>query len=242
MTRSAANLKPVKADAKGTCFLMMPFGEPFDSYYRDIYIPAARLVGLIPTRADDLFRPTPVIDDIWAMVKKASVLVADLTGGNRNVYYELGLAHAVGKPVVLVAPDIEEIPFDLRYLRRLIYNRNHPAWGKKLKNEVSRALAEVLEDEPSAIPPTFLVPSRFVRPVEDPITSELRIIRGAITALLNAQQQKQAAGTTPVMTQEERKDLSDVVHALSQHHWESARRYQDDVFPYAQDLKRMRRP
>jgi hypothetical protein len=220
---------------------MMPFGEPFDGYFREIYIPAARMVGLIPTRADDLFRPTPVIDDIWTMVKNANVLIADLTGGNRNVYYELGLAHAIGKPVVLVAPALEDIPFDLRHLRRLIYDRNHPAWGRKLKTEISRALREVLEDEPSAIPPTFLVPSRFTRPVEDPITSELRIIRGTITALLNSEQRKQTTAATPTLTPEERKELSAVVHTLSQHHWEAARHYQEDIFPYAKELKRSRR-
>ncbi len=215
---------------------MMPFGEPFDGYYQEIYMPAVRSVGLMPTRADDLFRPSPVVDDIWEMVKKAAVLIADLTGGNRNVYYELGLAHAIGKPVVLVAPNIEDIPFDLRYLRRLIYDRDRPAWGRKLKNEIARALSEVLEDAPSAIPPTFLVPSRFTRPVEDPVTSELRIIRGILTALLQTPKPAKDSSSTATLTDTERRELSAVVHSLSQHHWETSRRYQDDVFPYAQDF------
>lgn len=114
----------------GTCFVIMPFGEPFDGYYRGLYVPAVRKVGLTPKRGDDLFGSSSIIDDVWTMIKAATILIADLRTGNPNVYYELGLAHALGKPVLLVASSLEHVPFDLRHLRRLIYNKEHPSWEK----------------------------------------------------------------------------------------------------------------
>lgn len=106
--------------------------------------------------------------------------------------------------------------------------------GKKLKAEIAQGLGEVLKDEPSAIPPTFLQPSRFTRVVEDPVTSELRMIRGTLTALLKSDQEP--GSTALALSDDERKELSAAVHSLSQHHWESARRYAPDVFPYAAHL------
>lgn len=67
--------------------------------------------------------------DIWKMIQEAKVLVAELTEKNANVFYELGLAHALGKPVVLIADNLGDVPFDLQSLRVIIYNKNDPASG-----------------------------------------------------------------------------------------------------------------
>jgi hypothetical protein len=76
----------------------MPFGGQFDVYYELIYRPAVAEVGLRPIRADSLFGSRAIIQDIWALTKTAAVILADLTTRNPNVFYELGLAHALGKP------------------------------------------------------------------------------------------------------------------------------------------------
>ena len=60
------------------------------------------------------------------------MLVAELTSRNPNVLYELGLAHALKKPVVLISSNEHDIPFDVRHIRVIYYNMNDPFWGSKL--------------------------------------------------------------------------------------------------------------
>ncbi|NOU19434.1 MAG: hypothetical protein HOO91_17910 [Bacteroidales bacterium] len=69
-----------------SCFIIMPFGGLFDSYKNDIYVPAINNAGLIPTRADDLYRSGNIVNDIWNFTKKADVILADLTNKNPNVF------------------------------------------------------------------------------------------------------------------------------------------------------------
>lgn len=111
------NVKLKRGAPADQCFVLMPFGGWLDDYYETIYTPAINAAGLEPHRADDLFRPSTIVNDIWAYTKRAKLLLADLSGKNPNVFYELGLAHALAKPVILVAESMEEIPFDLRALR-----------------------------------------------------------------------------------------------------------------------------
>ena len=95
----------VKIEATDTCFVVMPFSGMIGSYYQHIYEPAIRKAGLRAIRADtDIFGTGKIMDQIWAGINAAKVLVAELTTRNPNVFYELGLAHALQKPVVLVRP------------------------------------------------------------------------------------------------------------------------------------------
>src|SRR5712692_6893487 len=135
----------VPAAPKDICFTIMPFGGWLDDYYETIYCPAIQAVGLEPHRADDLFRPSTIVNDIWAYTKRAKLLIADLTGKNPNVFYELGLAHALGKPAILVAESMDDIPFDLRALRIITYDKNAPNWGNLLHQKVESAIREVLK-------------------------------------------------------------------------------------------------
>jgi hypothetical protein len=119
-----------------TCFVMMPFGGWFDRYYQEIYVPAIKEAGLEPVRADELFSTGSVVEQIWEQITKAKVLLADLTDKNPNVFYELGLAHAAIKPVVFTAARIDDIPFDLRHLRVIVYETREPEWAPKLRRFV----------------------------------------------------------------------------------------------------------
>jgi hypothetical protein len=142
------------------CFVIMPFGGWGDDYYETVYKPAVESANLVAHRADDLFRPSTIVNDIWAYTKKAKLLLADLTGRNPNVFYELGLAHALGKPAILIASSMEEVPFDLRALRVIIYDKNDPNWGTVLMEKVSSSIKEVLESPVAAVLPAFLEPDR----------------------------------------------------------------------------------
>ena len=138
-----------------TCFVMMPFGEWFDMYYQDIYVPAIREAGFEPIRADELFSTGSVVEQIWEQIQKAKVLLADLTGRNANVFYELGLAHAARKPVVFTAPQVEDVAFDLRHLRVIIYEVREPEWSTKLRTSVTDYLKNSFKDPEKSIPHPF---------------------------------------------------------------------------------------
>ena len=141
---------------KDVCFVIMPFGGWLDDYYETIYSPAIEAAGLDPHRADDLYRPSTIVNDIWAYTQKAKLLLADLTGKNPNVFYELGLAHALAKPAILVAESMDDIPFDLRALRIIVYDKHHPRWGDLLQKKVQAAIGEVLKTPQEAVLPAFL--------------------------------------------------------------------------------------
>lgn len=138
-----------------TCFMMMPFGDWYDKYYQDIYIPAIREAGFEPVRADELFSTGSVVEQIWEQIIKAKVLLADLTDKNPNVFYELGLAHAAKKPVVFIASKVEDVPFDLRHLRVIIYEVREPDWANKLMKSVTDYLKNALKDPEKSIPHPF---------------------------------------------------------------------------------------
>lgn len=142
-----------KAD---TCFVIMPFGGHFDNYYAEIYAPAIEASGLTSERSDNLFRPGSIVEDIWQFTKEAKIILADLSQMNPNVFYELGLAHAITKPVILVVENIEHVPFDLRNLRVHIYDKNDSNWGEKLKGKIQNSIAEILESPKQSILTTFM--------------------------------------------------------------------------------------
>ena len=96
---------------------MMPFNDSFDGIWKTVIRPTVEQSGDVCKRADDMFAVGNIVDDIIASIKSADYLIADLTDQNPNVYYELGLAHAQGKSVILLTRDISEIPFDLRSQR-----------------------------------------------------------------------------------------------------------------------------
>lgn len=138
-----------------TCFVMMPFGEWMDAYYREIYVPAIREAGMEPVRADELFSTGSVIEQIWEQISRAKVLLADLTGKNANVFYELGLAHAANKPVVFTTGALDDVPFDLRHLRIALYDIRDPAWGEKLKASLAVYLKAAKADPGKSVPQPF---------------------------------------------------------------------------------------
>jgi hypothetical protein len=149
---------------KETCFTIMPFGGWFDDYYTSVYKPAIEAAGLSPCRADDLYRPSAIVNDIWSYTKSAKLILADLSGKNPNVFYELGLAHALAKPAILIVESMEDVPFDLRALRVLEYNKNQPRWGDHLQTRITKAIQEVIAAPLDAVLPAFLTVKHDARP------------------------------------------------------------------------------
>jgi hypothetical protein len=144
--------KAVKIEAADTCFVMMPFASPIGDYYLSIYEPAIKNAGLTPIRADnEIFATGKIMDQVWSGINAARVLVAELTTRNANVFYELGLAHALKKPVVLVSSNEEDVPFDLHHIRVIYYDMTDPFWGEKLMAKVAENVLSALKNPEEAI-------------------------------------------------------------------------------------------
>lgn len=142
----------VIVESSQTCFVMMPFREPIGGYYSAIYQPAVRKAGLTAVRADaEIFGTGKIIDQIWAGINNAKVLLAELTGRNPNVLYELGLAHALRKPVVLVSSNEDDVPFDVRHVRVIYYQMADPFWGEKLVAKVAENIVSAIKNPQEAI-------------------------------------------------------------------------------------------
>jgi len=135
-----------------SCFVMQPFAQPFGGYYEKIFKPAIERAGLLPVRADaEIFGTGKIIDQIWRGLNNARVLIAELTTRNVNVFYELGLAHALQKPVVLVAANEPDVPFDLKHIRVIYYDVTDPFWGTKLIEKIAENILSALKNPEEAI-------------------------------------------------------------------------------------------
>lgn len=123
-----------------SCFVLMPFASELRPVYDAIRETVEREHNLSCRRADDIYSDGVIIHEIWEHICSAHLIVADATGRNANVLYEVGLAHALSKPVVVLAQDLADLPFDIRHRRVIVYDRNHLA---TLRGPLSRTVAEL---------------------------------------------------------------------------------------------------
>jgi hypothetical protein len=134
------------------CFVMMPFGEPFDDYYKEVLSPAIRDAGLEPVRADEISEPGVISEQIWHRIQQATLCIADVSNRNPNVMYELGLAHALKKPVVQLVQRAGDLPFDVQNLRSIVYNTTSPRWDAKLREDIKTATLDAIRYPLGSIP------------------------------------------------------------------------------------------
>lgn len=135
-------------------FVLMPFTDELTEIYNAFIKPTIEheKFGLVCRRADDIKSNRAIIQDIWKSVCEARVILADLSGLNPNVMYELGIAHTLGKETVLIyqrGGDVK-FPFDLAHIRRIEYN-NDAVGGKKLVDELGETLASILDPQIKAL-------------------------------------------------------------------------------------------
>jgi hypothetical protein len=95
-------------------------------------------------RADDVAGVNAITWDVWERINRARFLIADLTKQNANVFYELGLAHAISKDVVLLTQSMEYVPFDLKALRCIVYDFT-PRGAQKLQKDLAATIAALMK-------------------------------------------------------------------------------------------------
>lgn len=161
-------------EVANNCFVIMPFASKFDLIYQEVLKPAIEEIGLKALRADDIYGSKRIMHDVWQCIRTARIVLAELSGRNPNVLYELGLCHAVGKPVVIITNAIDDVPFDLKDIRCIVYEKDHPRWGEYLKNDISQSLRAVLSDKQStALLSHISIDTKYPEPPKEPITPEV---------------------------------------------------------------------
>ncbi|MGH7146465.1 MAG: hypothetical protein ACREIJ_00990 [Nitrospiraceae bacterium] len=103
-------------------FVIMPFDPEFSSIYEQLIKPALEEVGYEVSRADSFLDQQNILKRIVRGIEEADLVIADLTALNPNVFYELGIVHALNVPTILLAQSMDEVPFDLRGYKIQIYS------------------------------------------------------------------------------------------------------------------------
>lgn len=133
---------------KGDIFMIMPFKAEFNGIYTDIIRPLVAEHSMTITRGDEFTSANGVIiGEVWSALNNCKFVIADITGGNDNVFYELGIAHTLNKPAILItqAKTPEGVPFDIRHLRYIKYE-NTVAGGVVLRDGLKAAITRLLKD------------------------------------------------------------------------------------------------
>jgi len=119
------------------CFVMMPFGQQFDKLYYEFIKPCVDQVGLTALRADEMRATGSIVEQIRVSIQQARLCIADVSQRNPNVLYEVGIAHTLGKPTILLARTAKDVPFDIAGLRAIIYDVDNLA---QFRAELSRTI------------------------------------------------------------------------------------------------------
>lgn len=135
-------------------FIVMPFRPALDDLYEQSIAPICRESGLEPIRADEFRYPGVILQDIVRGLREASAVVAEISADdnnafNANVFYELGYAHATGKPTILLARRGTDLPFDISGYRVILYDDTiggKPAVERELRTHLQNILGVPLAE------------------------------------------------------------------------------------------------
>ena len=126
-------------------FMLSPFEDVYNTIYADHIKPAIeRIDGLRCLRADDIYGNRSIMEDIWRHINESIILISELTGRNPNVFYETGIAHTIGKEVVLITQSMDDVPFDLRHLRCIVYDYT-PRGVLNLEGNLTSTVMQILK-------------------------------------------------------------------------------------------------
>lgn len=108
------------------CFVLMEFKPPYIGIYDSLIKPTVEGEGFQCLKSDDIFTTASVIEDVWANINKATLIIAEISSCNPNVMYELGICHTIGKDVMMITQHPNEIPFNFRHMRCYPYKNDIP--------------------------------------------------------------------------------------------------------------------
>jgi hypothetical protein len=129
---------------KPKLFVVMQFSDEYNAFYNDVIKPISEEMGFECIRADEFHSSTPILSDIIRSIKESSAIIAEITPDNPNVFYEIGFAHAIEKPTILICDrNRDKLPFDLSSFRTLFYE-NSIAGKSKVESSLKKYLENIL--------------------------------------------------------------------------------------------------
>jgi hypothetical protein len=117
-------------------FVLMPFDEQFTDIYQLGIKAACKDAGGYCERVDEQIFHESILERVYNQIAKADLLIADMTGRNPNVFYEVGYAHALGRPVILLTQKSDDIPFDLKHYPHIVYGGKITELKQELEKHV----------------------------------------------------------------------------------------------------------
>ena len=129
-------------------FVIMPFKN---KVAKDIYKlctkPICEEFKLEVKRADEIFTVTPIWEDILSAIKKATIIIADISGRKPNVFYELGISHLLkqNQTIMITSDNFEKVPFDISHFRIIKYT-NSITGKTEYEKQLRLTLGNLLKD------------------------------------------------------------------------------------------------
>lgn len=127
------DLNNIKPERK-TVFVLTPFLDIENETFARIQKVCGE-VDLKCSRGDEIYRDKDILSHIVSSILKANVVIANINGRNPNVFYELGICHAIGKPVILISKHRNNLPFDIKS-KNIIFYKDFEQLQKLLKEEL----------------------------------------------------------------------------------------------------------
>lgn len=127
-------------------FVIMPFSDFLLPVYEDHIKGICNKIGYTCLRADDLSNPSIIMNDVWSLINNSDIIICDCTDKNPNVFYELGIAHAIGKNVICITQHAEDIPFDIKQIRYIKYDFT-PRGMKEFEQRLEQYMAITMADK-----------------------------------------------------------------------------------------------
>ena len=177
------------------CYVIMPFREKYVLTYKEAIRPAIHKVACDRKeewrclRSDDIHVPGSITKEIVTSLHTADLVIADLTGHNPNVFYELGVVHSAGRPTIMITQQIQEIPFDINTYRVQSYTAAEDGLNK-LRDYLYVAIQDILAHrKPLTNPVLDFAPVRHahiilgleeVKQLETQVTNEVWVIEPSL--------------------------------------------------------------
>jgi hypothetical protein len=134
--------------SQGTCFIIQPFSEPYNKRFQDVYSPAVKAADLEPYRIDLDPSVDHIVEKIQIGLRDSVICLADITLDNANVFYELGVAHTLGRDVVMVCDKNQrttKLPFDVAHRTVLFFSPDSASDFSKLASDITTKLKAMLK-------------------------------------------------------------------------------------------------
>ncbi|QDV72711.1 Nucleoside 2-deoxyribosyltransferase [Botrimarina mediterranea] len=126
----------------------MPFSSDFDDVYHIGIKESCEKAGAYCERVDEQIFHERILDRIYNQIAKADMIIADMSGRNANVFYEVGYAHALNKPTILLTKDAADIPFDLKHFPHIVYGEQLTVLRQNLATKIAWFIENPLATNP----------------------------------------------------------------------------------------------